>query len=208
MKRRGRELLGLYFSLRSPIKLHSLTELPSPTCSFQGFTPFASSFSSTTSTPNGEEEKTSPMSQRDSLLLDKFRLRKLKGSSKTAQGGPQASTLQTWSSSSEKVAEKDLKNEDEPTKVVNDFKELGLAEEFIVVLEKIGVLVPSEIQCVGIPAVLEGKSVLMSSLSGPDRTLAYLLPLIQVTSKRTFFRLVTYEIVDFGLIFGLLICSI
>lgn len=44
----------------------------------------------------------------------------------------------------------------------------------------LGVFVPSEIQCVGIPAVLEGKSVVLSSGSGSGRTLAYMLPLVQV----------------------------
>ncbi|KDP26172.1 hypothetical protein JCGZ_22266 [Jatropha curcas] len=40
--------------------------------------------------------------------------------------------------------------------------------------------VPSEIQCVGIPAILEGKSVVLSSDSGSGRTLAYLFPLVQL----------------------------
>ncbi|XP_054817850.1 DEAD-box ATP-dependent RNA helicase 39-like isoform X2 [Prosopis cineraria] len=156
--RRSRELLRLYISLRDLI-----TKSPSSsTRSFPGLViPFSSSFSSTL---NGEDDKRSPKSQRDLLLLEKFRLRKLKGSSTT----------------SEKIMEKNLKDEDERTEVVTNFKKLGLCEKLIEVLEKLGVLVPSEIQCAGIPAVLEGKSVLMSSLSGHDRTLAYLLPLIQL----------------------------
>ena len=44
------------------------------------------------------------------------------------------------------------------------------------------IFVPSEIECEVIPAILEGKSVLLSSPAVPDRTLAYLLPLIQVNS--------------------------
>ncbi|KAF7812629.1 DEAD-box ATP-dependent RNA helicase 39 [Senna tora] len=169
MRRRSIELLrsnSLYSSLSSPIKLNPPTKLPSPNCASQGFTPIASSFSAstTTSSPNGEDERTSPSprSQRDSLLLEKFRLRKLKGTGE------------------EKETEKGLKGEDEPTKVVTHFKELGVGEVLVEVLEKIGILVPSEIECVGIPAVLEGKSVLLSSMSGPDRILTYLLPLIQL----------------------------
>ena len=73
-----------------------------------------------------------------------------------------------------------MRNEDESSKVVSSFRELGLCDELIKVLEKLMLLVPTEIQCVGIPAVLEGKNLLMSSVSGPDRILAYLLPLIQV----------------------------
>ncbi|ESR47784.1 hypothetical protein CICLE_v10002265mg [Citrus x clementina] len=49
--------------------------------------------------------------------------------------------------------------------------------------EKMGLFVPSEIQCVGIPAVLNGKSVVLSSGSGSGRTLAYLLPLVQMLRR-------------------------
>ncbi|XP_052736848.1 DEAD-box ATP-dependent RNA helicase 39-like isoform X1 [Vigna angularis] len=50
-------------------------------------------------------------------------------------------------------------------------------------MEEIGGFIPSEIQCVVIPAILEGKSVLPSSPSEPDRTLAFLLPLIQLLRR-------------------------
>lgn len=46
--------------------------------------------------------------------------------------------------------------------------------------------VPSETQCVGILAVLDFKSVILSSTSGSDRTLAYLFPLIQVDNMFLF----------------------
>ncbi|KAJ1385966.1 RNA helicase, DEAD-box type, Q motif [Sesbania bispinosa] len=67
--------------------------------------------------------------------------------------------------------------------VVSNFKDLGLIEELFEVMEGIGDFVPSEIQCVVIPAILEGKNVLLSSPSEPDRTLAYLLPLIQLLRR-------------------------
>ncbi|KAI9070884.1 hypothetical protein K1719_021800 [Acacia pycnantha] len=169
--RKRRELLRLYSSLRC-----GTSKSPS-SASRRLIIPFSYSSSSN---PCDEDDKRSPKSQRDSMLLEKFRLRKLKGSSTSSQSSPQASC-----STSEKVAEKDLKNEDESSKVVNNFKELGLCEELIIVLEKLGILVPTEIQCVGIPAVLEGKSVLISSVCGPDRILAYLLPLIQLLRQDT-----------------------
>ena len=81
----------------------------------------------------------------------------------------------------EKVVQKGVRNENDPTLVVRGFKELGVSEELVEVMEGIGEFVPTEIQCVAIPAVLEGKSVLLSSPSEPDRTLAFLLPLIQVS---------------------------
>lgn len=83
----------------------------------------------------------------------------------------------------EKVVQKGVRNENDPTLVVRGFKELGVSEELVEVMEGIGEFVPTEIQCVAIPAVLEGKSVLLSSPSEPDRTLAFLLPLIQLLRR-------------------------
>ncbi|KAL1357792.1 hypothetical protein HN51_009658 [Arachis hypogaea] len=173
MRRKGRELLNLCISLSSPLK-------PEPRASsFHGasrtFSPFSassssfsSSSSSSTVTPFVEDEKASAASktQRESMILEEFRQRKLKGTSS--------------SSSPDGGAEK---KEGESTMVVSNFRELGVAEELAEVLEKIGDGVPSEIQCVVIPAVLEGKSLLLSSPAEPDRTLAYLLPLIQLLRR-------------------------
>ncbi|XP_027337747.1 DEAD-box ATP-dependent RNA helicase 39-like [Abrus precatorius] len=72
-----------------------------------------------------------------------------------------------------------MQNKSDSTMVVASFKELGVSEELVKVMEGIGGFVPSEIQCVAIPAILEGKSLLLSSPSEPDRTLAFLLPFIQ-----------------------------
>lgn len=60
------------------------------------------------------------------------------------------------------------------------FKELGLCNELAEAVEEMGIFAPSELHCVGIPALLEGKNVVLGSLYGPERALAYLLPLIQV----------------------------
>lgn len=59
------------------------------------------------------------------------------------------------------------------------FKELGLCNELAEAVEEMGIFAPSELHCVGIPALLEGKNVVLGSLYGPERALAYLLPLIQ-----------------------------
>ncbi|KAE9617469.1 putative RNA helicase [Lupinus albus] len=99
------------------------------------------------------------------MLLEKFKQRKLKGSSNGT------------ASLASNVAEK---GQNEPTMVVSGFKELGLNDELVEVLEGIGDFVPSEIQCVAIPTILEGKCVLLSSPSGPEKALAFLLPLIQL----------------------------
>jgi len=118
------------------------------------------------------------------LILEQFKQRKLKGSPKDSKGTPQVGSTSVPLSSdayTEKVVQKGVQNEDEPTMVVRSFKELGVNEELVEVMEEIGEFIPSEIQCVVIPAILEGKSVLLSSPSEPDRTLAFLLPLIQVS---------------------------
>lgn len=47
-------------------------------------------------------------------------------------------------------------------------------------VREMNIEVPTEIQSIGIPAVLEGKSVVLGSHTGSGKTLAYLLPLVQV----------------------------
>ncbi|XP_057443386.1 DEAD-box ATP-dependent RNA helicase 39-like [Lotus japonicus] len=166
MRRRVRELLSFSYFLHSPGKRNPLSKPappPSHNASFQGST---STFS------------TSSKSQRDSLLLEQFKQRKLKGSSSKDLKVDTAVTA-----GEKKVVQKGLQNESEPTMVVANFKELGVSEELVEVMDGIGEFVPSEIQCVVIPAILEGKSVLLSSPSDHDRTLAYLLPLIQLLRR-------------------------
>lgn len=104
--------------------------------------------------------------------MEQFKQRKLKGFSKDSNG-----------TDSEEVVQKGVENnnENDSTMVVASLKELGVSEELVEVMEGIGEFAPSEIQCVVIPSVLEGKSVLLSAPSEPDTTLAFLLPLIQVS---------------------------
>ncbi|RDX76102.1 DEAD-box ATP-dependent RNA helicase 39, partial [Mucuna pruriens] len=185
MRRRGRELLSLSFSLHSPLKHNILAKSAPPTYFFQSSITFSTSSSSIT--PPIEEPKTSPSkSPRDSLVLEQFKQRKLKGSSKDSKGTPQVCSTSVSLSSdadTEKVVPEGVQNENDRTMVVASFKELGVSEELVGVMEGIGVFAPSEIQCVAIPAILEGKSVLLSSPSEPDRTLAILLPLIQLLRR-------------------------
>lgn len=60
------------------------------------------------------------------------------------------------------------------------FEELGVTEEVMGVVREMGIELPTEIQCIGIPAVLDGKSVVLGSHTGSGKTLAYMLPLVQV----------------------------
>jgi superfamily II DNA/RNA helicase len=89
------------------------------------------------------------------------------------------------SNSSKKVSEIVRKNEVKKKVVVVDevvesFDELGISDEVMGAVKEIGIDVPTEIQCIGIPAILDGKSVVLGSHTGSGKTLAYLLPLVQV----------------------------
>ncbi|KAI5324721.1 hypothetical protein L3X38_033794 [Prunus dulcis] len=62
---------------------------------------------------------------------------------------------------------------------VENFGGLGLTEKVLAAVRKMGIEVPIEIQCIGIPMVLEGKTVVIGSHTGSSKTLAYMLPLAQ-----------------------------
>ncbi|KAG5384136.1 hypothetical protein IGI04_035606, partial [Brassica rapa subsp. trilocularis] len=47
-------------------------------------------------------------------------------------------------------------------------------------LKEMNIEVPTEIQCIGVPAVMERKSVVLGSHTGSGKTLAYLLPIVQL----------------------------
>lgn len=67
--------------------------------------------------------------------------------------------------------------------MVGSFEELGLSEEVMRAVRETAIEVPTEIQCLGIPAVLEGRSVVLGSHTGSGKTLAYLLPLVQLLRR-------------------------
>ncbi|KAI3431909.1 uncharacterized protein J3R85_007783 [Psidium guajava] len=130
---------------------------------------------STTTTPT-DDEHTPPKpsgsnSRRDSMILDSFRLRQLRGSPKPPRSEPPPTHPPPSGEGS---------GDEE---VLSGFGPLGLSGEVVEAAEGMGVFVPSEIQCVGIPAILKGQSVVLSSPSGSGRTLAYLLPLVQMLRR-------------------------
>lgn len=67
-------------------------------------------------------------------------------------------------------------------KMPSTFEELGLEKELMDSLQEMRIETPTEIQCMGIPAVLQGQSIVMGSHTGSGKTLAYMLPLVQVWS--------------------------
>lgn len=177
----GRTLLNLSFS--SNLLSHSLkstaTKYPfSRTTSsrvFPGFRfirPLCSSSSSTLTTAVVEPEiGTEPV--KHSMLLAKLRQRHLKDTPNPPQ------TRASSSSGNEKG--KEVKGK--PAKLVSSFRELNLTEEVLGCLEELGISAPTEIQCLGIPSVLDGKSVVMGSHTGSGKTLAYMLPLVQLLRR-------------------------
>ncbi|KAL5560104.1 hypothetical protein UlMin_036315 [Ulmus minor] len=117
----------------------------------------------TISTTTITQKETESKHDKDSKILEQFRLRKLKGSSKTQE--PRNTPPSSASS-------------------VLSFTQLGLSEEVGEAVKEMGISIPSEIHCVGIPAILDRKSVVLSSNSDdPFGCLTYLLPLIQLLKK-------------------------
>lgn len=105
-------------------------------------------------------------------MLEKLRMRRLKGEAARASE-PKTKT------------ESPAPHPPAPSKPAADvvsgrFRDLGLREEVMKGLERAEMASPTEIQCVAIPAILDGKSVVFGSPSESGRTLACLLPLIQL----------------------------
>eukprot|EP00271_Cylindrocystis_brebissonii_P003663 TRINITY_DN1486_c0_g2_i2.p1 TRINITY_DN1486_c0_g2~~TRINITY_DN1486_c0_g2_i2.p1 ORF type:complete len:840 (-),score=148.73 TRINITY_DN1486_c0_g2_i2:278-2797(-) len=63
------------------------------------------------------------------------------------------------------------------------FQELGVSTEILAAIEALQLKDATEIQALGIPAVLRGEDVLLASHTGSGKTLAYLLPLVQLLRK-------------------------
>ncbi|RVW37396.1 DEAD-box ATP-dependent RNA helicase 39 [Vitis vinifera] len=178
----GRTLVGLSlssnlfsFSLLSPSMRRPLYKLAIPTTTrvFLGFKPISCSSSSTTAIE--ADQALQPM--RHSILLEKLRFRHLKDSAKSPQ--TRSPPLSTGGKEGEAGS---MKSQKKP-KMVSSFEELGLSEEVMAAVRETGISVPTEIQCIGVPAVLEGRSVVLGSHTGSGKTLAYMLPLVQLLRR-------------------------
>lgn len=114
-----------------------------------------------------------------SILLERLRLRHLKESAKLPQtrDPKRVSAAETENEDGLKKKKKKEKS------VVGSFAELGLSEEVMGAVKEMGIEVPTEIQCIGVPAVLEGKNVVLGSHTGSGKTLAYMLPLVQLLRR-------------------------
>ncbi|KAF9603963.1 hypothetical protein IFM89_039317 [Coptis chinensis] len=97
---------------------------------------------------------------RHSILLEKLRARHLKDSSKIPLNkAPSFGSVEKQAGDDKLSKSRKVGN----TKVFTSFRELGLDEEVMGAVDELGISVPTEIQGVGIPVVLEGKSVVLGS---------------------------------------------
>ncbi|KAL5122866.1 DEAD-box ATP-dependent RNA helicase 39 [Glycine soja] len=163
----GRTLFTLSLSSSSSLTRLSLipkrVPLPKPLPLFRRFRPLCSV---SAAAPEAADAK-------HSILLERLRSRHLRDAAKAA---PEPRKK-------EKVAAAAAAEAKEKKKAVASFEELGLSEEVMGAVREMGIEVPTEIQSIGIPAVLEGKSVVLGSHTGSGKTLAYLLPLAQLLRR-------------------------
>ncbi|KAK1406799.1 hypothetical protein QVD17_38407 [Tagetes erecta] len=125
----------------------------------------------TTTTTTTITDEPSLESSKHSILLERLRIKHLKDSFGNNNNTHKAKKLQTLVENGDGCLEK---------KKVLGFGELGLSEEVLEALREMGISVPTEIQSLGIGAVLDEKSVVLGSHTGSGKTLAYLLPLVQL----------------------------
>ncbi|KAF8026723.1 hypothetical protein BT93_F3256 [Corymbia citriodora subsp. variegata] len=118
------------------------------------------------------------------MLLERLRLRHLKDAPKPQQSRTPESKSGTEMMGRPKEEAFEAKGEKKKkAAMVGSFEELGLSDEVMGAVREMAIEVPTEIQCLGIPAVLEGKSVVLGSHTGSGKTLAYLLPLVQLLRR-------------------------
>ncbi|OAY58522.1 DEAD-box ATP-dependent RNA helicase 39 [Manihot esculenta] len=175
----SRTLLSL--SLSSATKhCHPFLRLPHSSRVLPGFNFRAlCTASATTVSPFDTSTIPGPDEAKHSILLERLRLRHLKHSSKPSQAKTQSPPKPVVAIEKDEDGFKSKKGK----KMVGSFEEIGLSEEVMGAVREMGIEVPTEIQCIGIPAVLDGKSVVLGSHTGSGKTLAYMLPLVQLLRR-------------------------
>ncbi len=66
-----------------------------------------------------------------------------------------------------------------------NFKELGINENFQVILKNSGIITPTPIQEQSIPSIKEGNDVIAMAQTGTGKTLAFLLPIFESINPKT-----------------------
>lgn len=161
--------------------LNPLLPPPPPRRVFVGFRPICSATTTvtTTSSSSSPEEVLQPL--KHSILLERLRVRHLKESVKTTAHEPKKVKFESLGDKNENGEKEEAKRGKRKNEVLaSSFEELELSQEVMGALEEMGISSPTEIQCIGIPAVLGGNSVVLGSHTGSGKTLAYMLPIVQV----------------------------
>ncbi|KAK6940075.1 DEAD/DEAH box helicase domain [Dillenia turbinata] len=182
----GRALLALSLSSSNFLSLsllshstkHTLLKFPKHSKVLLGFRPLCSSATTTIPSSNTIESESPLQPVKHSILLERLRHRHLKDSANAKPSSQPKST----SSETEDGARKRKKSSGVKVEV-SSFEELGLGDEVLSALKELGISAPTEIQCLGIPNVLDGKSVVLGSHTGSGKTLAYMLPLVQLLRR-------------------------
>ncbi|KAK9943719.1 hypothetical protein M0R45_009320 [Rubus argutus] len=149
--------------------------LTKPTRVLTGFRPLCTATTTISPASAIEVEDQGLQPLKHSVLLERLRLRHLKNAAK-----PQSQT------NTKPIGPGDDglgKSANKKKREVESFEELGLTEEVMEALREMGIEVPTEIQSIGIPAVLEGKTLVLGSHTGSGKTLAYMLPLAQLLRR-------------------------
>ncbi|KAL6527226.1 hypothetical protein OROGR_016316 [Orobanche gracilis] len=134
--------------------------------------------------PSTDEIETQLQPIKHSILLERLRQRHLKDSPGTSK--PAAATplpLRGFKKDKYGGNEGPERKKGGAAEIGSSFQELGLSDEVMGVLGEMGITAPTEIQSIGIPAVLKGKSVVLGSHTGSGKTLAYLLPVAQLLRR-------------------------
>lgn len=154
-----------------------------PSRVFRGFKPFCTAPSPIPTTVDPDDLK-------HSMLLERLRTRHLKHSAKPPSASPSKPPQNLTVLGQDTEAFDKVKGKKKKKIMADSFEELGLSEEVMGAVREMGIEVPTEIQCIGIPSVLEEKSVVLGSHTGSGKTLAYMLPLVQVSYFSSFSELI------------------
>lgn len=69
--------------------------------------------------------------------------------------------------------------------MATDFSVLGIKDELVKKLEKLGITEPTPVQSKSIPLLLEGKDVIAQAQTGTGKTFAFMLPIMQRTDMKS-----------------------
>ncbi|XP_065881668.1 DEAD-box ATP-dependent RNA helicase 39-like [Euphorbia lathyris] len=175
----SRTLLSLSLSSASKHYYYPFLKLPKSTRVLGfGFKPLCTVSATSTAIDTEISTLSEPDQAKHSMLLERLRFRHLKGSSKPSRTKTQ-SPLQK-SVVAVETEDDGFKKSKKGKIIAGSFEELGLTEEVMGALIEMGIEVPTEIQCIGVPAILDAKSVVLGSHTGSGKTLAYMLPLVQL----------------------------